>query len=151
MTNKKTVKQKTEKLIEMTSGFCEKHLDEEYRDLCIRLIRKMSRKRTVPFMTGRMDIWAAGIVNALGNINFVFHSESDPHICADDICNYFCVKKATVGNKSRKIRELMKLREFDKEFSIKDLESRAPGRKQFERGMKKIAGLIKQIAKNKWQ
>jgi hypothetical protein len=32
----------------------------------------MSRKRNVPFLYGRMEIWAAAIIHALGSINFLF-------------------------------------------------------------------------------
>src|SRR6266581_2010506 len=63
--DKATVQEYTEKLIQMTNGFCESYLDEEYKALCEKLIRKMSRKRVVPFLSGKIEIWAAGIVYAL--------------------------------------------------------------------------------------
>jgi hypothetical protein len=47
--DKATVQEYTEKLIEMTNGFCDSYLDEEYKALFEKLIRKMSRKRVVPF------------------------------------------------------------------------------------------------------
>jgi hypothetical protein len=67
------VKQKKDILIEMTDGFADRHLDEEYKMLCRKLINKMSRKRQVPFLSGRLDIWAASVVYALGQINFLFN------------------------------------------------------------------------------
>ena len=42
------------------------------KQLCEKLIRKMSRKRNVPFLSGRMEIWAAAVIHALGSINFLF-------------------------------------------------------------------------------
>jgi hypothetical protein len=32
----------------------------------------MSRKRNVPFLSGRMEIWTAAVIHALGSINFLF-------------------------------------------------------------------------------
>ena len=70
------------------SGMCKKVLSRFYvfgyliylklykivhnKQLCEKLIRKMSRKRNVPFLSGRMEIWAAAVIHALGSINFLF-------------------------------------------------------------------------------
>jgi hypothetical protein len=102
--DKPTVQAYTEKLIQMTSGFCEKYLDEEYKELCEKLIRKMSRKRVVPFLSGKIEIWAAGVVYALGGINFLFDKNSKPHATPDDICNYF--------GTSKKIQRVRRLKLF---------------------------------------
>ena len=64
MKDKTLVEEKMQKLIEMTARFCDEHLDEEYKQLCEKLIRKMSRKRNVPFLSGRIEIWAAAIIYA---------------------------------------------------------------------------------------
>jgi len=45
---------------------------EDYKQLSEKLILKMKRKRNVPFMTGRLEIWAGAIIYALGRINFLF-------------------------------------------------------------------------------
>jgi len=45
--DKATIHEYTEKLIQMTNGFCDDYLNEEYKALCEKLIRKMSRKRVV--------------------------------------------------------------------------------------------------------
>jgi hypothetical protein len=41
---KKIIEEKTEKLIAMTAAFSQKHLDDDCRQLCEKLIRKISRK-----------------------------------------------------------------------------------------------------------
>jgi hypothetical protein len=48
MKDKAIVEEKAQKLLEMTGGFCKEYLDDDYRQLCEKLIRKMSRKRFVP-------------------------------------------------------------------------------------------------------
>ena len=56
MNNKVLVKEKTDRLIELTSDFCQQYLNDEYRDLCVKLIKKMGRKRDIPFMRGDLGI-----------------------------------------------------------------------------------------------
>ncbi len=51
--DKTAIENKKERLIEMTEKFCDKYLDEDYKNLSNKLISKMSRKRTVPFMSGK--------------------------------------------------------------------------------------------------
>jgi hypothetical protein len=104
-------------LIQMTGAFCRAHADEEYAALCRKLIKKMARKRSVPFLSGRTEIWAAAIVYALGSINFLFDKSFPPHASPDAICEYFQVSKSTVSQKARLIRTLFKLGYFDPEFS----------------------------------
>jgi len=95
--NKELIKQKMQELIEMTSNFCNEHLDEEYKHLCEKLIHKMSRKRNSPFLYGRIENWAAAVVYVIGSINFLFDRSFKPYITTDDICNYFSTSKSTTA------------------------------------------------------
>jgi Domain of unknown function (DUF6398) len=133
--DKATVQEYTEKLIQMTNGFCDRYLDDEYKALCEKLIRKMSRKRVVPFLSGKIEIWAAGVVYALGGINFLFDKSSKPHATADDICNYFGTSKSTTGQKAKTIRDMFKLYYFDSEFSTKEILDKNPFSNVFLNGM----------------
>ena len=133
--DKATVQEYTEKLIQMTNGFCDRYLDEEYKALCEKLIRKMSRKRVVPFLSGKIEIWAAAVVYALGGINFLFDKSSTPHATPDDICNYFGTSKSTTGQKAKTIRDMFKLFYFDSEFSTKEILDKSPFSNVFLNGM----------------
>lgn len=126
MDNKAVVATKTEKLIEMTSGFCTKYLDEDYKQLCEKLIRKMSRKRVVPFLSGRIEIWAAAVVYAIGSINFLFDKSFKPYTTAGDICNYFGTSQSTTSQKAKVIRDMFKLNYWDKEFSTHHMQDTNP-------------------------
>lgn len=114
---KEEIKVKEKELVELTNAFCIQELDEEYSMLCEKLILKMGRKREVPFKRGKIEIWAAAVVHALGSINFLFDRSSEPYLSADDICDYFGTKKSTVSSKARQIREMFKMAYFDPEFS----------------------------------
>jgi len=67
MKDKVAIEEKSKKLAEMTASFCDEKLDDDYKQLCQKLIIKMKRKRNVPFLTGKLEIWAAAIIYALGS------------------------------------------------------------------------------------
>lgn len=117
MRDKALIQEKMETLIEMTAAFCSTHLDEDYKQLSEKLIRKMARKWDVPFLYGRIEIWAASIIYALGTINVLFDKRFEPHITPDTICTYFRTSKSTTYQKSKKIRDMFSIKYGDKEFS----------------------------------
>jgi len=120
MTDKAAIQARTQQLITpMTAGYCETHLDDDYKGLCEKLILKMSRKRHVPFETGRTEIWAAAVVYAIGSINFLFDKSFEPYATADDICDHFGTSKSTTGQKAGLIRKTFKMDYFDREFSTR--------------------------------
>lgn len=97
-------------------AFCVEKLDEEYFELAERLIQKLGRKRNVPFIIGRPEIWAAENIHALGTINILFDRSFEPYLSIDNINSYFGTSKSTTGNKSKQIRELLKLNRWHNEF-----------------------------------
>ncbi|MBI4318169.1 MAG: hypothetical protein HY675_06740 [Chloroflexi bacterium] len=114
---KSIVAAKAQQLIDMTAAFCDKFLDEEYRQLCEKLIRKMARKRNVPFLPGRPNLWAAATIYALGQVNFLFDKSFQPYATPDDICDHFGTSKSTTSQKAKALRDMFKLDYWDKEFS----------------------------------
>ena len=117
MRDKTRINEKAHQLIRLTTAFCEQHLDEEYKQLCEKLIRKMSRKRNVPYLSGRIEIWAAGVIYALGQINFLFDRSFEPYAAPDDICDYFGTNKSTTSQKAKVIRDMFKMTYWNDEFS----------------------------------
>lgn len=126
MTDKQRVQDLQRQLIQMTASFCQQHVDGEYERLCCKLIQKMARKRVVPFLSGRVEIWAAAILYALGSINFLFDKSFLPHATPDTLCDYFQVSKRTVAQKAKLIRDLFKLGYFDPEFSTERMTKNNP-------------------------
>ena len=72
-------------ILEAITDFCQHYLDEEYLGLCIKMLEKLSRKRSVPFNSGQINSWAAGIIYAIGQVNFLF-DKAQRYPCA--IPNY---------------------------------------------------------------
>jgi len=123
---KQEIKQKEEKLLEMTGAFCVQKLDDEYFQLCENLVKKLGRKRDVPFQRGKLEIWAAAVVYAIGSINFLFDKSFEPYVTAKQISEYFGTKNSTVSNKARQIKDLFDMWHFSPEFSTQKMTADNP-------------------------
>lgn len=126
MRDKVLIEKKKKKLIELTAGFCDAYLDDDYKQLCEKLILKMSRNYNVPFLRGRMEIWAAAIVHAIGSINFLFDRSFEPYFSSKDMCNFFGTVQKTISHKAKYIRDMFKMRYYDKEFSTTYMKKHNP-------------------------
>ncbi len=111
----------------LTDQFCDEHLDAEYREICRYVTAKMARKKGNPLNTGKDQIWAAGIVYAVGQVNFLFDRSFEPYQSADDICNFFQTKKSTTSQKAKMIRDAVNMNDYwDPEYSTADMLKRSP-------------------------
>ncbi|MCG2714661.1 MAG: DUF6398 domain-containing protein [Candidatus Marinimicrobia bacterium] len=97
---KEEIKAREQKLLELTGAFCAQKLDDDYLQLCEKLVKKLGRKRDAPFKRGKIEIWAAAIVYAIGSINFLFDKSFEPYMTAEQISEYFGTKNSTVSNKA---------------------------------------------------
>jgi uncharacterized protein DUF6398 len=120
------VKPYVDRVVTATDAVCLKHLDEEYADLCRRVVGKLGRKRPSPLTRGAPEIWAAGILYAVGQLNFVFDPTQTPHATADQLSEWLGVKKTTMANKARLVRDTLKLSHLDGEFTRRDLVHASP-------------------------
>jgi len=123
---KQEIKEKEEKLIELTRTFCDQKLDDDYKNLCEKLIKKLSKKRDVPFQRGKIEIWAAAVVYAIGSINFLFDRAFEPYMTAEQISKYFGLKSTTVANKAREIKRIFNLWHYNPEFSTQRMTENNP-------------------------
>ncbi len=102
-----------EAIVALTDSFAGEHLNEEYADLCRRLAAKLSRKRPSPISRGRPETWAAGIIHAVGMVNFLFDPSQEPHVRAAEIYGSFGVSESAGGGKSRTIRKMFRMYQLD--------------------------------------
>lgn len=123
---KSAIKEKEQNLLDLVRRFCAQKLNEEYLELCEKLIKKMARKRDVPFKSGKLEIWAAAVVHAIGSINFLFDKSFQPYIKFDELNDFFGTKNSTVSAKSRLIKDMFDLWYFTPEFSTKENSNNNP-------------------------
>ena len=115
-----------DEIVGITDSVCLAVLDEEYADLARRAVAKLARKRPSPLPGGRRATWAAGIVYALGQANFLFDPASEPCATADQLSEAFGVVKSTMGSKARQVRNLLRIDYFSPEFQRADVAAQNP-------------------------
>lgn len=116
----------SEKVITVSDALCLEHLDEEYADLCRRMVGKLARKRPTPLSRGDLTVWASGVVYAVGQVNFLFDPQQPSHVPADELARLLGVKKTTMANKAKLIRDMLKVSHFGAEFSRREMIERNP-------------------------
>jgi hypothetical protein len=124
--DKQNLLDRQQKILDLVQEFCAKQLNEEYFELAERLIKKLGRKRNPPFETGQLQVWAAAIIHAVGSINFLFDKSFEPYVTIDDINSFFATSKSTTGNKSKQIRDMLKLDLWNNEFSTVRMQNSNP-------------------------
>ena len=87
---------------------------------------KLGRKRDIPFKIGKIEIWAAAVVYAIGSINFLFDKSFEPYITATEISEHFGTKNSTVSAKAKQIKDLFKMGYYDSEFSTQKMTESNP-------------------------
>ncbi len=124
--SKELIKERQRQLLELTGNLCAQKLDDDYFKLCENLIKKMGRKRDVPFMRGKVEIWAAAVVYTIGSINFLFDKSFEPYMSAQQISEYFGTKNTTVSSKAKQIRDMFNLTMYDNEFATQNMKESNP-------------------------
>ena len=125
--DKQQLKEREAKAIELAVAFCNEHLDDECAGLCTKLIQKLGRKRSCPLQSGRIEIWAAASVYTICSINFMFSKSSRLNTSSFEIANYFGASGSTIGQKSKTIKDLLKISNiFDPDFTLKEIADNNP-------------------------
>lgn len=109
---------KYDEIVALTDTFCQRHLNEEYRDLCRLMAARLCRKRPSPVTTGKTNTWACGIVYSVGRVNFLFDKSQTPHMRADELCQHFGLSPKTGSAKSTAIMELLKSGQMDPHWTL---------------------------------
>jgi len=115
-----------EEIIEITDAVCGKLLDAEYARLARQVVAKLARKRPSPLLGGRRGTWAAAVVYALGQVNFLFDRESEPYLTADELGEAFGLSKSTMSNKAKQVRDMLNMSWSAAEFQRADMIAQNP-------------------------
>jgi hypothetical protein len=115
-----------EDIIQITDLVCAKLLDAEYANLARKAVAKLARKRPSPLLSGRPGTWAAAVVYALGQVNFLFDASFEPYLTADELRDAFGVAKSTMSSKAKQVRDVLKMDQFTAEFMRADVIAENP-------------------------
>ena len=118
--DKEQIKQREQEILDLIKQFCDQKLNEEYFEISEKLLHKLGRKKDVPFKTGNTKTWAAGVIHAVGTINFLFDKSFEPYVSVNDIAYFFDVATSTTLGKSKQMRDMLKIGNWDNEFSTKN-------------------------------
>lgn len=105
-------------IAEVIDAVCANHLNDEYKTLAHELTAALARKRPSPIARGKPQVWACGVLYALGTVNFLWDKSQTPHMRADELCKACGVSSATGSAQGKKIRELFKMHQLDPEWCL---------------------------------
>ena len=120
------MQKKYEEIAPMISAFCKEKLNDEYNDICLRLLVKLCRKRSAPLLGGKPKTWAAGIIYAIGSNNFIFDKTQKLHLTANDIASAFGISSSTAENKANEIKKIFSIDYFNPEWQTAELKENNP-------------------------
>jgi hypothetical protein len=115
-----------EEITSLTDAVCRNQLNDEYAEMSRKLAAALARKRPSPLQSGRANSWACGIVYTIGFVNFLFDKSFPPYISAEDLCSAFGVAQSTGYNKSKAVRDLFDLIQFDLRWTLPSLMDQNP-------------------------
>ena len=105
-------------IVRLIEDFARQYLNDEYLVLCRRMAGVLARKRPSPIVSGKPESWACGIIRAVGWANFLDDPSQTPHVKMTQVDQLLGVSTATGQAKSKAVRDLLKMRPFDPEWTL---------------------------------
>jgi hypothetical protein len=112
------MRERYEAITEITDQFCRQHLNDEYAELSRKMAAALSRERRSPLESGRGRSWAAGIIYALGRVNFLSDDSREPYMTMSELCEKIGVSQSTASNKSREIWNWLDLMQLHPDWCL---------------------------------
>jgi len=106
----KVMAEKFAAITALTDAFCAQYLNEEYRQMIHRVVGALARKRPSPL--------SAAAVHAVGRVNFLDDASQTPHCKPKAIYAFFGIAESTGQNKSKAIRDALKMGPFSHEWTL---------------------------------
>jgi hypothetical protein len=107
----------TREIVALTTPICLKHLNQEYADLSRKATHHLCQNKAARLTRGKPKSWAAAIVYALAQLNFLSDCSIEPCMAMGDLCRLFGVSQQTASNKAREIRELLNMTPFQNSWT----------------------------------
>ena len=112
-------------LVRLTDAFCDAHLNSEYKGPCREMAVTVCQKGW-PVVSGKPEGWAAGVVYAIGRVNFLTDPNQNPHMKSTEIAEGFGVSVATMQAKTKVIWEGLDLIQWDPDWCLPSKMDRNP-------------------------
>ena len=122
----KEMQERFNEITQLTDAFSREYLNDEYAQLCRELTATLCRKRPSPLVGGKVHTWACGIIHALGMVNFLYDSSQTPHVPTKKIWEYFGISSSTAQSKSKQIRDLLNISQFDPDWTLPSMMEKNP-------------------------
>ena len=113
-------------IVGLPDTFCQAHLTWEYQMLCRKLAAALARKRPSPLARGKPEVWACAVLRVIGWVNFLDDSSNSPHMKSTAIDKAFGVAESTGQGKAKAIRDLLKIRQFDFRWMLRQRIEESP-------------------------
>lgn len=102
----------------ITDAVCAERLGDEYAGLARAATEALTTAPETPILRGKVEGWAAGVVRAVGFVNFLSDPSSEPHLRTAEIAGLFGVSEATAANRARDVRDLLDLVRMDPHWTL---------------------------------
>jgi hypothetical protein len=112
------MRKKYEAIIKITDEFCQQHLNDEYADLSRKMAAALCNEEPSPLESGRESSWAAGIVYALGRVNYLSDDSIEPHMTMSELCEKIGVSQSNASSKSREIWKRLGLMQLHPDWCL---------------------------------
>jgi hypothetical protein len=112
------MREKHDAIVNPIDAFCREYLNDEYFGMCRRLAGVLARKRPSPIVNGTAAAWACGIVRTIGWVNFLDDKAQKPHMKMAEVDKAFGVSSGTGQARSKAIRDLLKIKDFDPDWTL---------------------------------
>ena len=117
----KAMQEKYNEIAAILEPYCDEYLNDEYKELCLHALEKLCRKRPSPLISGKATTWAAGIIYAIGQNNFIFDKSQPIHMTAEEIVEPLGMAKTTAANKAAEIRKMLKIDHYTAEWVLAEV------------------------------
>ena len=102
---------------ELLNNYCSENFDLELKNFVLLLFDSIIQNPLMDISRGSPKIWAASIVYIIARLNFLFDDENEEFISYDELCDYFDVKKSTIGSKATLIEKTYGIVFADKNYT----------------------------------
>ena len=112
------VQARLEAVTALTDAVCADTLGDEYAGLARAAAEALAAGPGPPLLRGKAEGWAAGIVRAVGYVNFLSDPGTEPHLHTAEIAGLFGVSEATAATRARDVRDGLGLVRMDPHWTL---------------------------------